>query len=182
MASGLVSQLQSVPIFQGLSEDDLDQLLVFAQRMELAPHQKLFSQGDPADAFFVVLSGGVAVHMLGASGSEQHLADLGPGAVLGEISLLIGGQRTASAEATEPTVLLRFPARRFRGMLEGGSLAAYRLVANLARVLATRLSAADAHMAELVGGSQEGTATVAEDDLDRLRKIFFVDWGMTANS
>lgn len=179
MPSALVSQLQSIPIFQGLSEADLDGLLTFVDRVDLQANQRLFAEDDPADAFFVVLSGGLDVHMRGKDGAEHRLAHLEPGAVIGEISLLIGGERSASADATEPTVLLRFPDRRFRGMLEAGSLPAYRVVCNLARVLATRLRAADAQMAELCG--EDGTATVAEDDLDRLRKIFFVDWGTIGN-
>jgi CRP-like cAMP-binding protein len=178
--SVLINQLQSVPIFAGLSEDELNELLVFVDRVELTPEKRLFSQGEEADAFFVVLAGGLDVSVRGAEGHEQRVAHLGPGAVLGEISLLIGGQRTASADATEPTVLLRFPDRRFRNLLDAGSLAAYKVVCNLARVLATRLRAADIQLADLC--SQGTTTVVAEDDLDRLRKIFFVDWGSRAST
>ena len=51
---------------------------------------------------------------------------------------------------------------------------AYRVVHNLARVLAARLRAADDLVAELCAGRSE--AQVAEDDLDRLRHTFFTEW------
>lgn len=176
MTAGLdLQQLRTIPIFAGLPDRDLEALLNLSSRMEMGPEETLFVQGQPSDAFFVVLEGGVDVLVRGANGTEQPVAHMGPGSVLGEISLIIEGNRSATARATEPTRLLRFEDRRFRELLRSGSLPAYRVIHNLAHVLATRLRAADAQIAKMC--EEESASTVAEDDLDRLRRIFFTEWG-----
>ncbi len=59
----------------------------------------------------------------------------------------------------------------------GLSLPAYRIVHRLAQSLAYRLRELDAHIAEM--SASEGGPP--EDDLDRLRRIFFTDWGPAAS-
>lgn len=172
-----VEQLATLPIFSGLATREIAVLHDLAARLELGPAEPLFSQGEVADAFFVVLAGGLDLSVRDVDGADHLLARLGPGAIIGEISLLVHGQRSVTARATERSVLLRFPDDQFRELLAGSSLAAFRVVHNLAKVLAERLRAADAQIAELC---KDGSpAQVAEDDLDRLRKIFFTDWGLS---
>ena len=146
-----------------------------ASRQELTEGQILFTEDDPADSLFILLAGNVDLTVRGADGSSRIVAQLGSGASLGETSLLIGGNRSVSARATSAGTLLRFPHDAFREMIESGSLLAYRVVHNLARVLAARLRAADDLVADLVSGRTSG---VAEDDLDRLRRTFFTEWSL----
>lgn len=176
-ASVALQQLASLLIFSGLAPEDLATLHSLADGLDLRPAELLFMQGEVADAFFVVLAGGLDLTVRGSNGAEQLLAHVGPGAVIGEISLLVKGPRSVTAQATEPTALLRFPDQAFRDLLDAGSLAAYGVVHNLAKVLAVRLRAADAQIAELCKNGP--AAQVVEDDLDRLRKIFFTDWGLS---
>ena len=75
-----------------------------------------------------------------------------------------------------PSTLLRFMDQKFLDLLDAGSLPAFRVVANLARVLAARLRAADDQLIELA--AKQASEGAQEDDLDRLRRIFFTDWGL----
>jgi CRP-like cAMP-binding protein len=93
--------------------------------------------------------------------------------VVGEISLFIGGDGPAFVRAAEPSTLLRFPYAGFRQLMDGDCLPAFRVLYNLAQLLARRLRAADAQLAEMCDPQ---TPPPAEDDLDRLRRIFFTDW------
>jgi CRP-like cAMP-binding protein len=68
--------------------------------------QALFHQGDPGDTLYVVVEGTVAVVVVSENGERMVLTTLHPPDVLGEISLLDGGARSAGAEAIEPTVAL----------------------------------------------------------------------------
>ena len=65
----------------------------------------LFRQGDPADDMFVISEGRVRV-TLGAGPDSTEIAVLGPGEFFGELSLLMGAARTATAEAIEDCRLL----------------------------------------------------------------------------
>jgi len=166
-----VSELAQIPVFAGIPPEDLASLLRLADTMELGTEEVLFSEGEAADTFYVLLSGGIDL-----SSKQRFFAHVGAGAAIGETSLLTNSHHSASARATEPSRLLRFPDRRFNDMLDAGSVPAYRLVVNLARVLASRLRAADSQLAAI--GSQPDAQPVPEDDLDRLRRIFFAEWGL----
>ena len=178
MAANLdLAQLGQIPVFADLPDSDLGVLRLLAQRVELGAEATLFNQGDPADALFVVLTGNLDIHVRVGGGREHLVAQMGPGNVVGEISLFIGGLRSASARTTAPTELLRFPDDSLRAMMGTAAASACRIIYRLAQALAARLRAADAHIAEM---SREDRAAVFDDDLDRLRRIFFTDWALTA--
>jgi len=166
--------LTALPAFEGLSSREFDQLVAMASRRELSVGQTLFNEDEPADSLYVLLTGSIQLYVHGGDGAERAVAQLGPGAAIGEISLLLGGGRSVSARALADSTLLRVPHDRFRVMIDSGSLLAYRVVHNLARILAARLRAADDLVSELSAGRSE--SAVAEDDLDRLRKTFFTEW------
>jgi CRP-like cAMP-binding protein len=65
----------------------------------------LFRQGDPSDTMFVVAAGSVRL-TLGSGAEVQEIAVLGPGDFFGEISLLTGESRSATAEVVEDSRLL----------------------------------------------------------------------------
>ena len=166
--------LSALPAFDGLTSNELDQLVAMASRRELSAGQTLFNEDEPADSLYVLLTGSIGLYVHGRDGAERTVAEMAPGAAIGEISLLLGGGRSVSARALANSTLFQFPHDRFRAMIDSGSLLAYRVVHNLARILAIRLRAADDLVAELSAGHSE--SPVAEDDLDRLRKTFFTEW------
>ena len=168
------SSLATVPVFSGIPEPDLGVLVELAEEVEIGAGEQLFSEDEPADAFYVVLQGGVDVFSRGNGSEERLLSHLGTGTAIGETSLLTDGLHSVTARATEATRLLRFSDKRFQALLEAGSLPAYRLVANLARVLAARLRTAGDHLIDVE--ANQSAPIAQEDDLDRLRKIFFTDW------
>ncbi len=65
----------------------------------------IFRQGDPGEEMFVISEGRIRL-TLGGSGHEKEIATLGPGDFFGELSLLSGAARTATAEAIEESTLL----------------------------------------------------------------------------
>jgi putative ABC transport system ATP-binding protein len=75
---------------------------------------QLFAQGDPGDLVYVVESGSIEVTRERADGGSEVLASYGPGAYFGELAPMFGLRRSASARATERTVVLGYPAAEFR--------------------------------------------------------------------
>jgi CRP-like cAMP-binding protein len=174
MAQVEKADLDRVPIFAGLPEGDMETLGKLAQRTEIPAGEWLFRQGEEADCFYAILSGGLDLLVRTPGGRDVPVVHTGQGTIVGETSALIGGQRSASARATEPTHLLRFPDEAIRELLRADSLPAYRIVHRLAQALAHRLREVDAHIAQM---STNDGSRATEDDLDRLRRIFFTDWG-----
>ena len=72
-------------------------------RFEISPGQRLFRQGDLGGRMHVIERGRLELRAELGAGRTRALAELGPGELLGETSLLGGGRRTATAVAREPT-------------------------------------------------------------------------------
>jgi CRP-like cAMP-binding protein len=96
-------RLADVPLFAGLSPDELAQVAEVAGELEVEAGATLATEGDFGHAFFVVEDGAAEV-----VAGEEVVATLGPGDVFGEIALLKAGRRTASVVATSPMRLITF--------------------------------------------------------------------------
>jgi CRP/FNR family cyclic AMP-dependent transcriptional regulator len=80
-------------------------LFAQARSVKLQPQQMLFSAGDPGDSCALVEEGLLKVHVISPSGGERILAILGPGALVGELSIIDGAPRSASVSALKETTL-----------------------------------------------------------------------------
>src|ERR1700675_1206570 len=77
----------------------------------------IFHAGDPGEALFVILSGEVKIALPAETGDEAILATLRAGDVFGELALLDGSPRSASATALVPTETVVLPRDRFRELI-----------------------------------------------------------------
>lgn len=82
-------------------------MLAAGRRRRFAAGEIVFHEGDPADAFHLLMSGRVAVRVATPNGDQALLTVLVPGDAFGELALLgRGGRRTATISALEPTQTL----------------------------------------------------------------------------
>ena len=155
-----------------LSPGEVDAIAAIVEERKFAAGQALFREGDAGDGVYLVVSGEIDI-VKASSGGERSLARLGPGGVLGEMSLLTSESRSASGRARIDTAALHIPAARFRALLAEGSLAALKMTAGLGEVLARRLAATNAKVIELaekleaVGGR---VPAMKEDELAELHR------------
>jgi CRP/FNR family transcriptional regulator, cyclic AMP receptor protein len=112
VADPIVVALSRVPLFAGLSSDDLATLATVTSRRSLDVGMVLTTEGEVGDEFYVIERGVVTI-----TARDQLLRTLGPGDFLGEIAILFGGTRTATAVATEPGSLLVLPKPDFLELL-----------------------------------------------------------------
>ncbi|MBB4658151.1 Crp/Fnr family transcriptional regulator [Parvularcula dongshanensis] len=129
-------------LFAELTEAGLARLADAARPLTLVPGQILFCQDETADAAYVIREGTIAVGTVDGSGREVHFADLQAGAVFGEVGLIDGGPRTATATAATRASLLRLPGFVFLDVARtewGFALA-------LMRDLVAKLRAADTYI------------------------------------
>lgn len=97
--------LKANALFESLDDEALGQLASIARQRSARSGTTLFLQGDPGDSLFGISSGQVRISVDSPAGATRHLNLLGPGDLFGEIALLDGGPRTASAVAVLPTQL-----------------------------------------------------------------------------
>ncbi len=148
-SSAFTSKLNLLPICRGLTEAEVRQVFDSADGDMARKGSWIFREGEPGDSLFIVLEGMVEVQKQLKDGSQQGLAKLGEGAVLGEMSLLNGNApRSASALALNDVKLLRLPALRFTNLVKSDTVAALKIVHNLAQVMSRRLLMMDEKLVE----------------------------------
>jgi len=127
--------LRSVPLFASLDERELDRLIEATTTRKLKAKEVLFRKGDPGNQLFGILVGSLKVTAVGADGKDVVFSLMGPGEVIGEIALLDGEPRSATAVAVEATTLVTLHRRDFVPFLERHP----RATIGLAAVLAARV-------------------------------------------
>ena len=105
-------------LFRGLCDATIAALAGLAHRERFSKGSLIFSQGDPGDALYGVASGRIRIYTADDRGHEVFLNELGPGETFGEIALLDGLARTASAMAIIQTTLVVIPRAQFLRHLE----------------------------------------------------------------
>ncbi len=98
--------LQRSPLFRGLAHEAMERVAALATQRGYREGEAICTQGDPGDALYAVVTGRVRISTGDADGREIFLNIMEPGDTFGEIALLDGGSRTASAIAMETTELV----------------------------------------------------------------------------
>jgi tetratricopeptide (TPR) repeat protein len=132
--------LKAIPIFGELSLEDMKDLYRLARQVVIAPGAVLLEKGAQGTGLFVLLDGTVEVF----SGPEQdarHLNTLGPGAYLGEISLVQDGPVSAHVRARTSVRALRISRADFEHYLDTHEAAALRIYRLFTQNLAARVRA-----------------------------------------
>ena len=99
--------LENIPLFALLDDVERGKLAAQLDVVEHRAGEYLFRVGDPGDALYIVRSGEVEIFVQNDTGERIVLAHNHAGDMTGELSLLDGGPRTASALATEDVEALR---------------------------------------------------------------------------
>jgi uncharacterized membrane protein len=109
--------LSTVSLFESLTPDDRADLLAQMDTVEFAPGQLIFRDSQPGSSLYIVLEGEVELFFKNDTGERILLETSRTGDFFGELSLLDGGARTASALATERTKALSIDRAMLRTFL-----------------------------------------------------------------
>jgi len=104
--------LSKVPLFSGLDRGALEHVGRLVDEIDLPADKLLLHEGELPYEFFLIVDGSVRIERDG-----QQINVLGAGDYLGEIALLDGGQRTATAITQTPVRLLVLGTREFHSLL-----------------------------------------------------------------
>jgi CRP-like cAMP-binding protein len=159
-----VEALAQVRLFVGLDRSTLARLASGARTRRFRRGEVLFHQGDPGDALFIVTAGAVKIVLPSEEGDEAILATVRPGDFFGELALIDGAPRSATAVALEMTETLVLPRDRFRELIETEAGARDALFAALAGEL-RRLTrhVEELHFLDITGRLAARLARLAEE-------------------
>src|SRR5512134_2507734 len=118
-----LKDLRKSPLFQGLSDEELQQLMDMAEPVSLRAGDLLIKQGEPGDAAYVLLKGDFEVQK--QSGQSLIKIDVrNAGDVVGEMALLSRAPRNATLIAKTDGEVLRIPQEAFEELLQSSTTAA----------------------------------------------------------
>jgi len=105
--------LAKIELFSDFSAEQLEALARVARTKALARRAELFHKGDDGGEVYVVASGKLKALTTSAGGDDVVFTILGPGEVVGEISLVLRRPATATVTATHATTVMHLPGDKF---------------------------------------------------------------------
>jgi CRP/FNR family cyclic AMP-dependent transcriptional regulator len=149
MIDELVDVLARTPLCRDLSREEVVRFAEEGRVEHWPPGSLVLEEGTLGPRLIVLLDGRVRVTKHDGGGAEHVIAELGPGAVLGEISLLLQVPHAATVRAITELRVLAVERVTFEEMVAAGDLAALRMGFSLARALAGRLNAQNEKVIDL---------------------------------
>ncbi len=114
----MIDALREAPLMWGLSDQQLERVAASALRQTLDEGTWLFSQGDPARRFYLVLSGQIRLFRLSPDGAEKVIEIVAPGQTFAEALMFLNAPRyPVCAAALEPAEVIGIHAGDFSAML-----------------------------------------------------------------
>lgn len=130
----------NIKIFEGISGEEMDQIVKYAFIKSFEPGYVLFRENlIVGQIMYVILSGKVDLSKKNNEDEDVVFLTLGPGALLGEMSLFEQDKRSATATIREYSELLVMPKYNFDRMLQSRPNEAIKILLNFIKVLSQRL-------------------------------------------
>lgn len=107
MEQQLAETIRSIPIFSGLSREDVAKVLGKMEEISFPAGATIFSQGDQGDSFYLIQTGAIQVLLESGAVKSEVVAILGPRDWFGEMALLSGEPRSATIRTVKNTSLWR---------------------------------------------------------------------------
>jgi CRP/FNR family transcriptional regulator len=131
----MIESLADSILFSGIDQSGLRLIEEAGQFITVDKGQFLFFQGDPAERFYVVLSGKIKIGKTSPEGKEQILLMAGPGDSFGEAALFAGKTYPAAAEVVENGQLVAFTQEKFMSLVHENPAIAVNMIARLSMLL-----------------------------------------------
>ena len=123
---------RSVPLFEGISVADVEKIFTHGRTMRVPKGEPIFFENTVGNEMYIVLGGKISLIK-----NKKHLADLGPGAMIGEMALVSQEPRNASAVAAEDSNVFVLTETLFQKLMT--KRVAIRMLMNIIKTLCDRL-------------------------------------------
>lgn len=131
----IIDLVAAIPIFHGLRKEQLEEVTDILVDQTFGKGQGIFSEGEEAAGFYVVVSGRVKIFKLSSEGKEQILHFVAPGEAFGEVPMFAGGRFPAHSEAIEKSRIFFFPRAVFLELIKKDPSLAMNMLADLSKRL-----------------------------------------------
>lgn len=158
MSKALVAFFRRIELFRSLNEEELTELLRAIRPVGVAAGEVVFREGDAGDGAYAIESGRIEILARGSGDHPVQVAVLGPGDVLGELSLLDGAPRSATARAMDRASLFRLDKSEFDFLRRNLRPVAYKVIRTISLTLCDRLRDTNSRLRTLMSDPPKALA------------------------
>jgi CRP/FNR family transcriptional regulator, cyclic AMP receptor protein len=139
--------LRRYTYFAGITDEGLKQIAMIADEQAIPGNTRIFNEGDSASHMLIITQGEINIEFQLGSGELRIVDTMVAGDLLGWSALVEPYKMTANGTTTKNTELIRFDGIKLRQLCEKDSAVGYRLVMQIAKLLAHRLEGASVQLA-----------------------------------
>ncbi|MBW2451067.1 MAG: cyclic nucleotide-binding domain-containing protein [Deltaproteobacteria bacterium] len=126
-------------MLQDLSKEDLAVLAKFCDKKHMTKGMTVFIENMPGESLFLISQGAVRISKMFAEADEKALVDLGPSDIFGEMAVIDGLPRSATARVVDAVDLISLKKADFEKLCREKPSLALKLVMNIVRVFSRRI-------------------------------------------
>jgi len=142
MDQGILDFYRKLPRFRNMSNQEVEAIVACTRRHAVLDRGSvLFDAGASPDGAYIVYTGMLNVVVPVSPDKSKRIAQLGPGTMVGELSLIEPAPRGLRVEAEEPTQVLQIELKRFLRLRKQYHPAAYKLIHSITLTVCDRLRA-----------------------------------------
>ncbi|MDX2479529.1 MAG: cyclic nucleotide-binding domain-containing protein [Desulfuromusa sp.] len=131
--------LYDSPLFEQMGSDDIRKLEKLFTGRKIAEGKTIFIENMPGESLFLIKKGTVRISRMLAEGDEQVLIVLGPDDVFGEMAVLDGGARSATARIAEDAILYGMTRKSFEALAKADPSLGLKFTLNIVRIFSSRV-------------------------------------------
>lgn len=140
----------------GLDDDDLARLAEYCEGRQMAEGTTVFIENMPGESLFLIRRGTIRISKMFAEGDEKTLVVLGPEDIFGEMAVVDGLPRSATARVAEGADLISLRKKDFETLCKNDPALALKLVMNIVRVFSKRIREANDEYRDMLIWSIQG--------------------------
>ena len=131
--------LGTVPFFRELTSEELDRVIALGRLVTYPKDTKLFQEGDPGEALYIVVDGSIRIGKSVPGAKEEAMAFMERGGCFGEMALFDEFPRSATAIAHQECRVLFIEKQAFLNLLQSDPVIARKILWAFCRTLSVRL-------------------------------------------
>jgi CRP/FNR family cyclic AMP-dependent transcriptional regulator len=151
MGPSTLSQLSAHPLFAGLPRPAVERLFAYAESVNFEPRELIFAEGAPAQTFYLVRGGKVALSATAPGKGHLLVQTLGPGDTLGLSWLFPPYLWQFDARSVEPVAAIALNGPSMRHELERDPVLGYQLLKRFTPIVLQRLQQTRLRLLDLYG-------------------------------
>ena len=137
------SEISSSIMLQGFSGEDLSKVAGFCEMREMGEGTTVFIENMPGESLFLIKKGTIRISKMFAEGDEKTLVVLGPEDIFGEMAVIDGLPRAATARVAEDAELISLSKKDLERFCQDDAALALKLVNNIVKVFSRRVREAN---------------------------------------